>query len=758
MKKFLLFTVLSWLCLNATHAQDKYFWNSEEQKIAVVEKRTSLCLYFNQPLKKNELNFTKHRGLRVVRGTDQISKHRFIFEFKSDFGLSPYEMVEELGIDPAQLRSAHWGVELDTGMPMWFTHKIRFILKEGVAMEEVAPIWAEYSGAKLIRESAETSNELEINDIQAILPLANQLYESGKVEWAQPNFAVTVLPQSIQTGVPVTPNDSLYGKQYYLHNTGQNPIELGFWQAGVADWDINAPEAWCETIGSSSIKVAVIDQGVEAHEDLEDDNGGGGSRIVLGYTPDPGLTAGGVPQEDPGAHGQGVAGVIAASHNTIGVAGICPECELMSVCAFTNSGAVDQTDATDIGYLADGINWAYLNGADVINNSWVLNTCTSTALFAPIETAITNAKANGRSGLGSLVVFSTGQEIGPAAAGGNNPYNCVAYPASLTSVIAVGAIDLRGDFPAYSNYGAELDIVAPTSRQTSPAATKENNVAIIDRETNGYNQAANNAANMDYANMKYTRYFGGTSVAAAEVSGVAALVLSKNPNLTAAEVTNLLLANTRTGLGGLATQEGNGMLRADDVLAATPAPGLPVEYLSFSGEAKLQRIELEWETALEINNDYFLVEKQIDGLFRPIGRVEGNGNSSNAQGYTFSDLAPNFGSNIYRLRQVDYDGTLDYSNSIEVTMDAGNLGMITRMFPIPAKDQLNIEIFDMARKTVEVGIMDVRGRTLVQESFKVSQETEILSMDVSKLSAGSYLLRIYADGAKQEIRKFVITE
>ncbi|MEM6800270.1 MAG: S8/S53 family peptidase [Bacteroidota bacterium] len=746
------------LCITSIQAQNKFFWNAEGEKIPVIEKKNSLCLYFHNAFKADELQIIKHRGLKRVRGTNQIRKHRFIFEFEKDYGLDPYEMAATLGIDMSLVRSAHWGTELNTGMQMWLTHKVVFQLKEGVELSEIASIWAEYSGAEQ-SESRVGLKQVEINDIQAVLPLANQLFESGKVDWAQPNFAVTVLAQSIQTGTPVTPSDSLYSKQYYLNNTGQNPIELGFWQSGIADWDINAPEAWCETIGSNTIKVCVIDQGVEAHEDLNDDNGGGGSRIVAGYTPDPGLTSGGVPQEDPGAHGQGVAGVIGASHNNIGVAGICPECELMSVCAFTNSGAVDETDATDIGYLADGITWAYTNGADVINNSWVLNTCTSTALFAPIETAIDNAKANGRAGKGSLVVFSAGQEVGPGSAGGNNPYNCVAYPASLSSVIAVGAIDLRGDFPSYANYGPELDIVAPTSRQPGPSAEKENNVAIVDRTVKGYNQAANNATNFDYPNMKYTRYFGGTSVAAAEVSGVAALVLSKNPNLTAAELTNLLLSNTRTsGIGGSANQSGNGMLRADAVLAATPAPGLPVEYLSFTGEAKLQRIELNWETAIEINNDFFLVEKQIDGVFRPIGRVEGFGTTTATQGYSFSDFAPKFGANIYRLRQVDIDGTLDYSNSIEVSMDASNLGMITRMFPMPAKGELNVEIFDMANKDIRTRIMDTRGRLISQQSFEIKLETELLQLNVSSLSAGTYFLRINADGTKQEVRKFVITE
>lgn len=766
MQKILLALVCLCIFSLNVQAQDSYFWNLDAEKIAVFEKRSSLCLYFHDFKKRADFDFIDHPSLKHIKSNNQVSKRRVIFEFDKNYDLSPQEMYRQLGLKDADIKSAHWGLSIDGEMTMWLSHRVLFEAKEGITPEEIEKLYFEYAGAKP-GVSRTGMTYVDIRDINQVLPLANQMYESGKVDWAQPNFAVVVKTQvpeerpdfhstfSATHAVPVIPSDSLFGKLYYLNNTGQDPMSDIFtsWIDGQVDVDINAPEVWCTTIGSPSIKVAVIDQGVEPHVDLEDDNGGGGSRLLAGFTSDPNGSPGGVPQLQPGAHGQAVTGIIAASHNTDGVSGICPECEIIPVTAFDKASDIDQTDATEVQYLADGISWAYQNGADVLNNSWVLQICTGTSgsLYAPIETAIDNALTLGRGGLGSVVVFATGQEIGSA------PYDCVPYPASLPQIIAVGAIGLDGNFTNYTNYGQEVDIVAPTS-----ARAGQSNISVMDRMgADGYNPTlVNGNPNNFYSNRNYFRYFGGTSASSAQVSGVAALVLSYNSGLTQTQVRNLLLANTQdVGDPGVDDESGNGMLRADQVLAATPAPGgFPVEFLSFTGKAMLQRIELKWETAFEINNDYFLVEKQIQGVFRPIGRVEGNGNSDQVKGYTYSDLAPALGTNIYRLRQVDFDGMVDYSSSIEVSMDASNLGMITRMFPNPAREELYIEIFDMARKDIVLQILDLRGRTLHSQKYSISKDLEVLNIDVSSFSAGAYMIRIMGHGVNQALRKFIKAE
>lgn len=95
---------------------------------------------------------------------------------------------------------------------------------------------------------------------------------------------------------------------------------------------------------------------------------------------------------------------------------------------------------------------------------------------------------------------------------------------------------------------------------------------------------------------------------------------------------------------------------------------LPVELISFSGIKDGKTTLLNWETASELNNDYFIVERATDLCpFTEIGRVAGNGNSSQLHSYSFTDRNPREGINYYRLKQTDFNGAFEYSNSIAVS-------------------------------------------------------------------------------------------
>jgi subtilisin family serine protease len=291
------------------------------------------------------------------------------------------------------------------------------------------------------------------------LDVANSIFELGLFSSAVPDFLHDDL---------FCANDDDFNQLWGLNNS-QNP-----------NVDINICDAWNITEGNG-INVAVLDQGIElTHNDLQN------NISQNSYDSESNSS----PSQIFGNHGTHVAGTIAAiKNNNLQVVGVAPQSTLLSV-----SNSLAGTPNSRI-RRADGINWAWQNGADIISNSWG-----SAVQYDVIDDAIDNALTNGRNGLGAIVVFATGNDFG-----------AVAYPAnSNPNILSVGSITSTGVRSNFSNFGNQLDVVAPGS---------------------GILSTVNNNG---------TATFDGTSMATPHVSGVAALILSVNPNLTFQQVNNII--------------------------------------------------------------------------------------------------------------------------------------------------------------------------------------------------------------------------
>lgn len=380
----------------------------------------------------------------------------------------------------------------DKGLFVGMTNRIIVCLKENIPVNEMERLLQIYQCTIsdtcpfISRQYVLTINK---GDSVSVMEKANLLFESGMFEFAEPDFISLNGFQS---------SDPYYSEQWGLENTGQN--------GGSSGIDINVENAWTITQGNPNIKIAVIDQGVElTHPDLI-------PNIVLGYSASDSLC--GAPTLHTGNHGTACAGIIAAkSNNGIGTSGVAPNCKIIP----TNVSDISEHVTT--GLIAQTINWAWHHGADVISFAW------RGPETASITRAIDSATVLGRDGKGCVVV----------CASGNNNSSSVNYPACLDNVIAVGAIDRCGyragrtnavpitcdawtdpDMPG-SAYGSALDLVAPGS-----------SVLTTDRlDSTGYNPSIyySNHPDLDYT------FFDGTSAACPHVAGVAALMLSANPNL-----------------------------------------------------------------------------------------------------------------------------------------------------------------------------------------------------------------------------------
>ena len=168
---------------------------------------------------------------------------------------------------------------------------------------------------------------------------------------------------------------------------------------------------------------------------------------------------------------------------------------------------------------------------------------------------------------------------------------------------------------------------------------------------------------------------------------------------------------------------------------------LPVELLSFDGKLIDNVIQLSWETASEINNDYFIIERSSNGFdFEKIGMVNGNGTMIEQSSYLFLDESPQNGLNYYRLTQVDFDKTETRFETINLLYNSTNSVQIA---PNPVVNTLNIA-FAKQIEDVRVLIYNANGQ-LVFNRMMSQQQSQI---DVTELNRGFYILKIQT---KQEI-------
>lgn len=302
---------------------------------------------------------------------------------------------------------------------------------------------------------------IEGSEFENAVDASNQLFETGRFEEVDPAFQLDVRLNTV--------NDPLFSQQWGLKNT----INAGY--------DINVEGAWAISTAGAARKVAVVDGFIDPdHNDLM------ANFSYAQYDPLGSVL-------DSNGHGTHVAGIIGVvGNNNLQIAGVAYNSTILRVRTFLNGYGLMPD-------LAPGISWAWQNGAEVINCSWHMN---SGSLYASaVESAITNALTFGRDGLGSIVVFASGNE--------NN--STVSYPGSFDDrILTVGAIGSSGTRASFSNYGTKLDVVAPG----------EDILSLLPNNSIGTAS--------------------GTSMAAPHASGVAALMLSVNSYLKREEVVRIL--------------------------------------------------------------------------------------------------------------------------------------------------------------------------------------------------------------------------
>ena len=173
----------------------------------------------------------------------------------------------------------------------------------------------------------------------------------------------------------------------------------------------------------------------------------------------------------------------------------------------------------------------------------------------------------------------------------------------------------------------------------------------------------------------------------------------------------------------------------------------PVELTTFDVEKHLNsQSMLTWATSSELNNDRFEVERSTDGLnFGMIGEVQGNGTTSIAQEYSFTDSKPAVGTNYYRLRQVDFDGAFEYTDIKSVHF--GDVQQAFSVFPNPASDELQISTPFIGNQAVDILIFNNQGQLMKQQTFGANNRH---TLNITDLANGLYLIQATSGNERHE--------
>ncbi|WP_341227484.1 lamin tail domain-containing protein [uncultured Arcticibacterium sp.] len=164
-----------------------------------------------------------------------------------------------------------------------------------------------------------------------------------------------------------------------------------------------------------------------------------------------------------------------------------------------------------------------------------------------------------------------------------------------------------------------------------------------------------------------------------------------------------------------------------------------VNYTSFTGKLKIDAINLNWQTSTESNNQGFEVQKSRNAVnFETIARIDGAGNSEVLNNYDFVDTRPFEGSNYYRLKQTDFDGTADFSKIIQVLYDVNGSYVSIYPNPLAAGETLNIQ------KSESLELKAIKN--ILGQSFHTS----------SDLEEGLYFLQFTSSKGEKITKKLVV--
>lgn len=748
LKRYIMLFVLVMLMVKTNAQSSGKFYYCKDRKVELKESDTRLFITIMDVndeagnmrlLNKIKADPNFHlpvRDLRAIPG-------KYILLVKNDgSSIDKAGVLNYYKTDPAVL-SAAFVFDDPEGSFQVATNVVCLKAKPGLDLETVKAIARPFNYLS-IRQNAHAANQFYITlpkESKGSILTANALYETGNFQYAEPSFIRVIKPQSDSSCNPAL-SDTYYNEQWGLYNDGG----CTYYQSGYRWADINICNAWSVTHGSSSIKVAVLDDGVDmGHTDLSGASATGWTIPSPGAYPTIGSYPGAPSNLDK--HGTPCAGIIRAEiNNAAGIGGVASYTTLIPVrwAYYTPIFPGWFTQDTD---WEDAIDWCtYTAEADVLSASWG-----GPSAWSIVDDAIHRAVTDGRGGKGCVMVVSTGNA--------NN--SNISWPSSNSETIAVGAMSMcnerknpgscDGENWWGSNYGSGasgtgnniVSVVAPGVKIPTTDITG----------SGGYNSG------------DYELTFNGTSSACPHVSGVAALLLSIQPCLSWKEVREYIERSAdKISTYSYSTWQTNGYWN-DEVghgrLNAGHAVDLAInQYKQYKHETggkvytSADSIYAGDSITTVVPYGHYVVEGTADVTF---------------QAATLIDLKPGFEAwgmshftatltGLYAVTAcaISFKQTPSDDNTIVDGTVKGSVNTFlsgVNIYPNPVNDNLNISLTLADRSEVSFIVSNLLGQRVLQalgREMDKGKHTEAIS--TSSLTPGIYLLSVKTSNGEHQFR------
>ena len=190
---------------------------------------------------------------------------------------------------------------------------------------------------------------------------------------------------------------------------------------------------------------------------------------------------------------------------------------------------------------------------------------------------------------------------------------------------------------------------------------------------------------------------------------------------------------------------------------------VPVELTSFTASANVNEVVLNWSTATETNNQGFEVQRSYGNEFVTIAFVEGHGTTTQTQVYSYTDKNVNAGIYSYRLKQVDFDGSFEYSDVVEVDVPAPAVFALDQNYPNPFNPSTMISFRLAVDSKVNMTVFNVLGQEVASLlNGNLVAGSHQVTFDASSLNSGVYMYRIEATGIDGsnfvDVKKMILTK